>query len=589
MCRNSETKVSQLLDPSSDRPSLITMAFEQTTLIQDEAYEVALAMSELESDQEYGAVFTKRWVVELILDLVGYTADRDLAAMRVVEPACGDGAFLGPVADRLIESAKSHGRDLRMATEAIRACDLQPAHVKTSRLLIEDRLRTAGLFDVDAAMLADAWVSHDDFLLSQHEVGAADVVVGNPPYIRLEAVPAVLTDAYRRVCKTMGGRSDVFVGFFEVGLKALRPDGRLGFICADRWMRNQYGQRLRSLIESDFSVEATIEMHDVEAFDADVSAYPSVTILRRGQQGRSVLATARAGFDADAARRVHIWSKTDNDQVLSDAFVDAARLPGWFKAAGGSWPTGSPERLALLAELESSLPTLEDGITGTKVGIGVATGADKVFVIKQTGLVEDDRELPLAMARDTMSGTLKWSGHHLVDPWDADTGKLVELDAYPRLADYFEVHAPALLKRNVAGRRPAQWYRTIDRVDHALLRRPKLFFPDIKAAIHPVLDDGQLYPHHNLYWVASSRWDPEVLGGILLSKVAQLFIEAYAVKMRGGYLRFQAQYLRRIRVPLLDSLAGDVSAELAQAFRERDVERATAAALAAYRIRSLPR
>jgi adenine-specific DNA-methyltransferase len=438
-------------------------------------------------------------------------------------------------------------------------------------------------------MLAEAWVSHDDFLLSHHEHGEADFVVGNPPYIRLEAVPAVLSDAYRRACKTMGGRSDVFIGFFEVGLKALGPDGRLGFICADRWMRNQYGQRLRALIENEFSVEATIEMHDVEAFDADVSAYPSITILRRGEQRGAVLVTARAGFDADAARRIRIWASKDDDQALSEPLVDAAHLPGWFKAGGGSWPTGSPERLALVAELESSLPTLEDGVTGTKVGIGVATGADKVFVIKQAGLVEEDRELPLAMARDTMSGTLQWSGHHLVDPWDADTGKLVELDAYPCLADYFEVHAPALLKRNVAGRRPAQWYRTIDRVDHSLLARPKLLFPDIKAAIHPVLDDGRLYPHHNLYWVASARWDPEVLGGILLSKVAQLFIEAYAVKMRGGYLRFQAQYLRRIRVPQLASLAADVSVDLAQAFRERDVERATAAALVAYRIRSLPR
>ena len=101
------------------------MAFEQTMLIQDEAYEISLAMSALESDQEYGAVFTKRWVVELILDLVGYTPDRDLTSMRLVEPACGDGAFLGPIVDRLIESARSHRRDLRAAGAAIRACDLQ--------------------------------------------------------------------------------------------------------------------------------------------------------------------------------------------------------------------------------------------------------------------------------------------------------------------------------------------------------------------------------------------------------------------------------------------------------------------------------
>jgi adenine-specific DNA-methyltransferase len=45
---------------------------------------------------ETGEVFTKRWIVDLILDLAGYTSDRDLATLTAVEPACGAGAFLVP-------------------------------------------------------------------------------------------------------------------------------------------------------------------------------------------------------------------------------------------------------------------------------------------------------------------------------------------------------------------------------------------------------------------------------------------------------------------------------------------------------------
>jgi hypothetical protein len=232
---------------------------------------------------------------------------------------------------------------------------------------------------------------------------------------------------------------------------------------------------------------------------------------------------------------------------------------------------------------------LEDGATRTRVGIGVASGNDKAFVVKDPSIVEPDRALPLAMARDTMSGKLIWSGHYLVDPWDGDSGALVALEEYPRLAAYLASNEKLLKRRSVASRRPDQWYRTIDRVDHSLIKRPKLLFPDIKAKIHPVLDEGNLYPHHNLYWVASDRWAPEVLGGVLLSGVAQLFIEAYAVKMRGGYLRFQAQYLRRIRVPHLEDLGQSTKAEFARAFETRDVERATAAAFEAYGIEEIPR
>jgi hypothetical protein len=352
-------------------------------------------------------------------------------------------------------------------------------------------------------------------------------------------------------------------------------------------MRNQYGQRLRSMVTEGFSVDTVIEMHDVDAFEDEVSAYPSITVLRRASQGTAIVATAKRGFDETGARRVRMWARSKNGVKLSDPTCEAARLPAWFGDVA-SWPSGSPERLAVVARLERDLPTLEDGATGTRVGIGVATGADRVFLTTDRTLLEKDRLVPLAMARDTASGELHWSGHYLVDPWDGDSGALVSLDDYPRLKTYFEENAAALLKRNVAGRRPQQWYRTIDRVAHSLTAKPKLLIPDIKAAIHPVLDPGELYPHHNLYWVTSEAWDPQVLGGLLLSSVAQMFVECYAVKMRGGYLRFQAQYLRRIRVPRHDLVSSRASRELASAFEARDVERATAAALDAYGLEQLP-
>jgi adenine-specific DNA-methyltransferase len=562
------------------------MAYAPHDLLDVDAHAASLAASRLIDDHEYGTFGTRRWVVELILDLVGYTSERDLAVQRAIEPACGSGAFLGPMVQRLAQSCRLHGRDLMQATAAIRACDLQPAGVAQSLAVVQQELVAEGLSAAEAETLAERWVSHEDFLLSMHELGSADYVIGNPPYIRLEAVSPQRSEAYRLACRAMGGRSDVYVGFFEVALKALNPGGALGFICADRWMRNQYGQRLRELVVAGFAVEAVIEMHDVDAFEEEVRAYPSVTIIRRQPQASAVVATTSAGFDEHAALRVRTWSNGNRRRARGSTF-EAARLPGWFDGAS-SWPSGSPERLALVADLERNLPTLEDLRTATRVGIGVASGADRVLVVNDPLLVEQDRMLPLAMVRDTLSGELRWSGNYLVNPWEGDTGALVSLDDHPRLRAYLQANATVLRGRNVAIRRPQQWYRTIDRVNHSLLGRPKLLLPDIKAEIHPVLDTGDLYPHHNLYWVASEQWDLEVLGGLLLSAVAQMFIECYAVKMRGGYLRFQAQYLRRIRVPRLASLPRRTAGELSRSFAARDVERATAAALLAYGLEGLP-
>ena len=169
-----------------------------------------------------------------------------------------------------------------------------------------------------------------------------------------------------------------------------------------------------------------------------------------------------------------------------------------------------------------------------------------------------------------------------VNPWNG--AGLVDLRRYPRLAAYLESHREKLSGRHVGKKAPANWYRTIDRVSEALRAKPKLYLPDFKGRIAPVLDNGRTYPHHNLYFVASDEWDLEVLGGLLLSDVAQFFIEAYGVRMRGGYLRFQAQYVRRIRVPRPHDVSPALAKSLKAAFETHDVGLANSVAGKLYRL-----
>lgn len=543
-----------------------------------------LPTSEEEHSGEHGEVFTRRWVVDLILDLVGYTPDCDLAELRAVEPSCGSGAFLVPMVERLVESAAVHGRDLATATDAVLAVDLLQGNVDRSRAAVAETLESAGILPKTSGDLATAWVHRRDFLLQPPPAGSVDFVVGNPPYIRLEAVPRERSDAYRRSCSTMGGRADVYIGFYEHGLLALRDNGALGFICADRWMRNAYGAHLRELVSSAWAVEALLSMTGVDAFEDEVDAYPAVTIIRRKAQERGPLVVEGAAkFGPEEAREVVALAAADRVAHTTGRGYRAARLDGWFEGRAG-WPNGSPDQLAIIADMEAAFPPLEDLETGTKVGIGVATGSDKVFVVRDADLVEPERLLPLALPRDVASGRVEWSGKYLVNPWDANG--LVDIEDWPRLANYLGQHRAVLSQRHTARR--GCWYKTIDRVIEGLGDRPKIYLPDFKDAIFPVLDDGRTYPHHNLYWVTSDAWDMRILGGLMLSDVANLFIEAYSVRMRGGYLRFQAQYLRRIRLPRIADVDDAAGAALAAAFDAHDRRAATVAALPLYGLTELP-
>lgn len=529
-----------------------------------------------QGEVEYGEVFTRRWVVETILDLAGWTADRDLAKLVLVEPSVGSGAFLGPAAERLIASAVAHGVPFRQLAGCVRGYDLQEKHVETCRVVVRGLLLDAGSDPDTASILSESWVATADFLLDDI-AGSADVVVGNPPYIRYDDLGDDLAAAYRARWQTMTGRGDIYVGFIERGLALLAPGGRLGFICADRWMRNSYGSRLRQLVSDQYAVESLWQMHDVDAFEAEVSAYPAITILGNHPQGEVTVVDTTEAFGPEQATDCVGFARNHAPSLDGDGYA-AVRLPEWFEG-DDLWPAGNPRQIRLLERLNELHPTLEG--TGARIGIGMATGADKAYLVPADGTdVEPERLLPIVMADDIRTGRLLAPRKSLINPWDADN-RLVDIAQFPRMLRHLSGH-PHVQGRFVARRNPDGWWRTIDKPVPGLAGRPKLLLQDMKAQITPVLEPGGLYPHHNLYWITSDVWDLEILGGLLLSRIAEAFIAAYGVKMRGGTLRFQAQYLRKIRVPSPETIPSPVAEQLRAAFREYDRDAATRAAEAAY-------
>jgi hypothetical protein len=190
------------------------------------------------------------------------------------------------------------------------------------------------------------------------------------------------------------------------------------------------------------------------------------------------------------------------------------------------------------------------------------------------------------MTKDIETGSVNWRGLGVINPFGPD-GKLVSLKAYPKLAAYLEKHGTAIKARHTAKKNPNGWYRTIDRIYPELAKVPKLLIPDIKGEAHIVYEAGKLYPHHNLYYVTAREWDLRALQAVLLSDVTRAFIGLYSTKMRGGYHRYQAQYLRRLRIPHWHKVPADLRAELVRAAETRDFAACNAAAAKLYNLTPL--
>jgi adenine-specific DNA-methyltransferase len=251
----------------------------------------------LAAGERHGVVYTKPWVVDLLLDLAGYSVNDDLAGSVAVEPAAGNGSFLAPMVRRLVASCRRQGRPLTDMATSLLAYELDPASAQTARRTVIQTLRELDVSAHQAEALATRWVRTGDYLLEAPTLPPADVVIGNPPYIRLEEMEDAASRRYRHTYRTMVGRADLYVAFFEAALKSLTPQGVCAFICADRWMRNQYGTELRRLVTAGYAVETVVEMHRADAFACQVSAYPAITVIRRAAQGSAVVASVGAGVE----------------------------------------------------------------------------------------------------------------------------------------------------------------------------------------------------------------------------------------------------------------------------------------------------
>jgi hypothetical protein len=514
-----------------------------------------------QDERERGAVFTRPEVIRAILDLAGYRVDAPLHQMRALEPSFGAGDFLGIMVSRLWASYTANGGLAADAYEnlhqALLGVELHQRSFRRTHDNLSQQLQTFGVDQLQTQALVDAWLVQDDFLLCDIK-GEFDFVVGNPPYVRQERIPASLLAEYRRRYRTLYDRADLYVPFFERSLDLLAHGGAVGFICSNRWLKNRYGGPLRAKLSDEFWLRYFVDLERFDAFHSDVIAYPAVTVIeRRGELAEQPKPTRSVAVDSSTTVDLEAVAAALRGLAVAEVTVSEFNF-----GKGGNRPLLFDQHpgLNLLRQIEQNWPSIEE--SGCKIGIGVATGCDRVFIGESDALpVEEARKLPLVMASDLTSGKITWSGKVLVNPYEED-GSLVAPEAYPKFNRYLQAHRESIERRNVAKRNPKSWFRTIDRIQPGLREKAKLLVPDIKGEAIFAIDEGNYYPHHNLYFITSETWDLRALRTVLRSSLTLMTIALYSTRMAGGFLRFQAQYLRRIRLPEWSTLPHELRCRL---------------------------
>ena len=112
--------------------------------------------------------------------------------------------------------------------------------------------------------------------------GGFDIIVGNPPYIRIQSWPEEDRDYYRANYRSAHGSFDIYVLFIEKSLDLLKAGGRLGFITSGKFLRADYGRRLIEFIQQHATVEEIVDLSAQRVF-GDATTYPAIVVLRKGK------------------------------------------------------------------------------------------------------------------------------------------------------------------------------------------------------------------------------------------------------------------------------------------------------------------
>ena len=290
-----------------------------------------------------------------------------------------------------------------------------------------------------------------------------DAVIGNPPWVRQETLANLkkaLAESYPSV---YDGVADIYVYVLARGLAVLKPGGRLGFILPNKWLRANYGEKLRKTLATRYRPDLLVEFGHAPIFP-DADTFPVVAIVRRPHPEDSM---------DTAILRVCPVPREALDEIKLTPFVEkhAFGVPTLLLKPQG-WTLEPPDVLRLFEKIKNSGQPLRE-IVGSPPLYGVKTGLNEAFFIGQATrdrLITEDPKCErlikkLIRGRNIQRWTVEWekewiialpSSHNKDWAWSALRDKPVKAEEtfkkeLPSLYAHLKPMEQALRKREDQG------------------------------------------------------------------------------------------------------------------------------------------
>ena len=585
-----------------------------------------------------GVYYTPEWVVERIVDETvgrrltdlkaqcGWPSDKqdklpmeeaidayevELRDIRIVDPACGSGAFLITTLAYLLNEWKVL-RDLRrqigqkMASEDwtddaisdilrrnLYGVDINPSSVEITKLALwlhtarsdrslsslDEHIRDgnsligpefySGLApyndDERERINAFDWQAAFPDVFAR---GGFDCVVGNPPYVKLQNFRKVHADMAAHLARspaqggayvsTQTGNFDLYLPFVEKGIQLLNGNGRLGYIAPSVWQMNEYGAGLRGFVEQGRHLWGWIDFGSYQVFD-EATVYTALMFFSKQPNTHVAVVRAPKGVVAESP-----WE-------ADDIRLSYARL-----SFGDRWLLVTGKERDLIDKLGKTGRRLDDKALTTGIHQGLITSADHIYHLKRLGPnryeekplkgakrgrvveIEDEIMKPLVAGVDAKRYLTPETDTYLLYPYNIAEGRASLIPSsrmasdFPNAWAYLLGHEATLRAREDGKFDNDEWYQFGRSQNLGKQNVQKIIVPRLVMSIACAVDaDGVYYLDNvDVGGVGAARTvSPYFLAAVLNAQAADFAFRRISKPFRGDFRSANKQFIAPLPIP----------------------------------------
>lgn len=562
-----------------------------------------------------GEFYTPTEVIDYILTSVGYTYSHEIETKDILDPACGSGGFLVRSSRRLISRylmkfGKTDKKELRnpknwkeivgrlspdeakIILEAIKehiyGLDINPfaCHIAEMNLLFQTidlyqkvrekysdyKFKRFNIYRTDSlekTAQKHLWdYNYAAFLEEQEEIDAIkqkkfDFVVGNPPWggILKREKGTLLVERLKKEYVSASGKYDIYVLFIERGVEWLKNKGRFGYIVQNRFLRVDYGQKLREYLLKNVKIEKIIDFGDTKVF-ADATNYPAILIFEKEFVDDHEFTYIEVNPKANELLSEEVINLVKSYTPESKEYLSITHLNQKKLSTLSAWIPSQifiDNKIRKIKNVRNLKDITEEIMEGITFG---GKGSDDIFVIDEKTInnfrIESKIYKKVLKGRDIRKWKLQWDQRYVLYPYDSN-GKEINLEEFPNGNEYLKQFRNALSSRVLDGKNITKWGKQW--FSFWRLRNPKVFnkqkilSPRLSTDNRFSLDeDGDFYFTDSSVAILSKDIDLKYLLGVLNSKLLFFVVKNTSPFVQGRYYSYTRTYLEKlpIKIPVTE-------------------------------------